>query len=577
MHVRMSNMTKLTRRIWLPAIMFLFLAPFFTEAAMVGEKVEFLVEQDYDLSQREKITAVLKRIGERAYFYVDEQWWQSIESVSQERVSEALHLLDGELHTRIYPVLTSIFGSEWRPGIDHDVRFTVLIHPMRKQARGYFKSADEYPKLQAANSNEREMIYLNANYITDSLAPSYLAHEFQHLITFNQKEKKYGVSDDVWLQEAFSEIAITLIGYDDPYEGSNLERRREAFLESPSDSLTEWQGEGADYGVLNLFTQYLVEHYGIDLLVQALHSRETGIASLEAVLAEKGFTKDFAQIFQDWQIAVLINDCSLNEAYCYRDQNLADLHITPSLNFLPFVSKTSLRVEDSLKDWSALFYKLVGGRGDLTLEFDGLDEAAFRVSFWACRLSGECRLETLSLDEEQRGEIKLSDFGSDYSFLTLFLFTQEKRANFGDSELAHPFFFEALMNDDQALIQRLLNQITLLKAEIAKVQAQIAALLADREGGGSPLSCGRFDSNLSFGMRDDEAVRCLQEFLRQQGKDIYPQGLVTGNFLSLTREAVIRFQEKYASEILAPLALEKGTGFVGPATRAKINQLLETK
>jgi len=50
--------------------------------------------------------------------------------------------------------------------------------------------------------------------------------------------------------------------------------------------------------------------------------------------------------------------------------------------------------------------------------------------------------------------------------------------------------------------------------------------------------------------------------------------LVTGNFLNLTQSAVIRLQEKYASEILNPLGLEKGTGYVGTLTRAQINQLL---
>ncbi len=39
-------------------------------------------------------------------------------------------------------------------------------------------------------------------------------------------------------------------------------------------------------------------------------------------------------------------------------------------------------------------------------------------------------------------------------------------------------------------------------------------------------------------------------------------------------QAVIRFQEKYASEILAPLGLQKGTGYVGYATRTKVNQIL---
>jgi peptidoglycan hydrolase-like protein with peptidoglycan-binding domain len=87
------------------------------------------------------------------------------------------------------------------------------------------------------------------------------------------------------------------------------------------------------------------------------------------------------------------------------------------------------------------------------------------------------------------------------------------------------------------------------------------------------FSKDKFETNLYYGVRGEE-IRRLQQFLSDQGEEIYPEKLVTGNFLSLTRQAVVRFQEKYKDEILTPLGLEKGTGYFGPSTRQKVNELL---
>ncbi len=51
-------------------------------------------------------------------------------------------------------------------------------------------------------------------------------------------------------------------------------------------------------------------------------------------------------------------------------------------------------------------------------------------------------------------------------------------------------------------------------------------------------------------------------------------GKETNFFGLLTKKAVIKFQEKYAKEVLAPWGLKKGTGVVGKTTLIKINELI---
>ncbi len=81
----------------------------------------------------------------------------------------------------------------------------------------------------------------------------------------------------------------------------------------------------------------------------------------------------------------------------------------------------------------------------------------------------------------------------------------------------------------------------------------------------------QFKGNLTFGSRGKE-VEELQKCLARD-KEIYPDAEINGYFGPKTKEAVIRFQEKYREEILKPFELEKGTGEVRKATRDKLNEV----
>ena len=81
-----------------------------------------------------------------------------------------------------------------------------------------------------------------------------------------------------------------------------------------------------------------------------------------------------------------------------------------------------------------------------------------------------------------------------------------------------------------------------------------------------------FMSDLRYGSRGRE-VNNLQKCLSSIGGGIYPKGQITGYYGKNTKDAVIRFQEKYAKEILSPYGLKKGTGEVRGKTREKLNEI----
>ncbi len=87
-----------------------------------------------------------------------------------------------------------------------------------------------------------------------------------------------------------------------------------------------------------------------------------------------------------------------------------------------------------------------------------------------------------------------------------------------------------------------------------------------------------FDRPLMIGSQGKD-VYALQKILNEdpatriQGTGPGSPGKETSYFGYLTQNAVIRFQDKYANEILAPAGLTQGSGYVGYYTMDKLNAL----
>ena len=113
------------------------------------------------------------------------------------------------------------------------------------------------------------------------------------------------------------------------------------------------------------------------------------------------------------------------------------------------------------------------------------------------------------------------------------------------------------------------DKVALLKQQIAATQAAIAQKLAGKfQFGVTAPAFGVFAKSLAPGQKDDEVKR-LQQLLSQD-KEVYPEGLTTGFYGTLTANAVRKFQLKHG---IIKNANDSGNGLVGPKTKAKLNEL----
>lgn len=421
-----------------------------------GEVQNFYIDSSYDASGRSNIQATLRHIGDKAVFYVENEWWDRLDD--KVAVQASLVALSVEFDRVIYPRLTKIYGSEWIPGIDNELRIAILLSPMGEGAGGYFNSSDEFPRARAPRSNEREMVYLNTLYLNRAAVKGYLAHEFQHLISFYQKEKLRGVQEEVWLNEARSEYALTLAGYDDTYRGSHLERRVNEFLRNSSDSLTEWQNEPSDYGPVNLFMQYLGSRYGQLLVSEMMKAEAAGLASINSALAKIGSGDRFVDIFTNWAITNYVNDCQLGESFrfCYLNPTLSyeRLHIRPTTsNFLPAKEGLSFSFSDKMKDWAARWYEIILSPSglNLILSFKGSASTNFQVPYLIYRVDGSRTLNYLKLDGSQQGAEMILAPPSAVKGVVLVPFNQTKTAGFSASEPNYEFSYTVKLTSETKL------------------------------------------------------------------------------------------------------------------------------
>ncbi len=358
---------------WIGAIHFALFLSFAgnAHADTLGQEQIFFVNQKYDVLGRTSMSATLRLISDHAYWYVEND---AVPPGGSQllKFNDGLKALADTFETAFYPIETQFWGSEPDPGIDGDQRITVLLERLRSGNGGYFETANEFPRDAVARSNEREMVILDAASLNSQQMKMFLAHEFQHLISFDQKENLRGSSETTWLNEARSEYSLTRIGMNVPYDGSPLQQRVATFLRSPSDSLTLWPNTPADYGIVSVFTEYLTEQYGPEILTESLRDAQVGIVSLDEFFKRHNIADRFADVFVNWMVAVSLNDAGYDKRFGYVRDELQVMKVEPMSVLL---GESSFTVNADIASWQPFWYKFIfphgGVSGGVTVDIDG--------------------------------------------------------------------------------------------------------------------------------------------------------------------------------------------------------------
>ena len=302
-----------------------------------------------DTSEQFQITATLRAMTPHLYMWVEEGY--AVDQAVLERSAQ-------RFEEWTYPTHRALFGSEWTPGVDHDVHLTILnTHGLGRGVAGYYSSADEFSHLVNPFSNEREMFYINL----DALQPgtesydSTLAHEFQHMIHWAHDR-----NEDGWVSEGFSTLAEYLNGH-------SPGTYPEDYLQAPDTQLTAWaltdQPTLPHYGASFLFTLYFLERFGEDAARQVVAEQANGARGFAVLLADQRLS--FDALFADWVVANCLDDPKVEGGqYGYEGIDPPSPQLSAEHTTYPIQQRATVHQYGA-------DYILLEGEGDLRLTFQG--------------------------------------------------------------------------------------------------------------------------------------------------------------------------------------------------------------
>ncbi len=262
---------------------------------------------DFSIPSFYELNATLLAIGEHCCIYMQDDCISELgESVA---ISQTETIRD-EYDTSIYPQVIDLAGhpNGTLGDIDNDPRIFILLS---RNTMTYYSERNEFSSSIVSYTNECEMFYLYYKCHSISWTLAVVAHEFHHLIWFNNE-----LDEPPLTLEALAQYAMYHAGYLAPY--NNLAPQVGYYLSHPEDSILYWSHN--DYGSGYLLAFYIAEHYGVEILRNLITEPSDGPAGIETVLQRAGHNITFNELYVNWITALTIDEPGFqNDIYGFKE------------------------------------------------------------------------------------------------------------------------------------------------------------------------------------------------------------------------------------------------------------------
>lgn len=301
------------------------------------------VDSNKAMDQYTPKAATLRAVGTYCNVWIVDEYYTSGDA-DENKANTAIAQKFATKFDEIYPYITKVFGSESDQlvttsgtqtlinmetysdtgNIINIVLYDIGVDYTKNQnggVLGYFYAKDYYytggQTYSGSNailnySNQGKYFYVDSGFAVSAFKTvlSTLAHEFQHMVNFGQKNIKYKTAPDTWYNEMLSMLCEDMmqekLGIDDADSPKGRLQSFNAYYYASG--INEWLDDNAvlSYSVAYAFGGWLCRQYGGAALVKAIMANAyvDDESIVEAVNSKNGTSYTWDDLFEQFLLCI---------------------------------------------------------------------------------------------------------------------------------------------------------------------------------------------------------------------------------------------------------------------------------